>query len=161
MNFLRNCRIKDTLYYLVRMIFVFESFPDSSVCKESTCNAGDSGSIPRLGRSAGEGIAYPLQYSWLSLVAQLVKNLPAMQDLGLTPGLGWSPGERKGHPLQYSGPENSIDCISPWGHKESDVTFTFVFEGDVTIFNKQLHAFGRISKKTIERLRNSLKRLLR
>ena len=51
-------------------------FPDSSVGKESACNAGDPGSIPGLG-NAGEGIGYPLQYSWASLVAQLVKNLPA------------------------------------------------------------------------------------
>ena len=55
-------------------------FPDSSVGKESTCSAGDPGSIPAPGRSAGEGIGYPLQYSWASLVAQLVKNLPAMQE---------------------------------------------------------------------------------
>ena len=48
--------------------------------KESTCDAGDPGLIPELGRSAGEGIGYPLQYSWASLVAQLVKNLPAMQE---------------------------------------------------------------------------------
>ena len=44
--------------------------------KESACNAGDPGSIPGSGRSAGEGIGYPLQYSWASLVAQLVKNVP-------------------------------------------------------------------------------------
>ena len=43
-------------------------------------NAGDPGSIPGSGISAGEGIGYPLQYSWASLVAQLVKNLPAMQE---------------------------------------------------------------------------------
>ena len=55
-------------------------FPDSSVGKESAYNAGDSGSIPGLGRSAGEGIGYPLQYSWASLVAQLVKNPPAMKE---------------------------------------------------------------------------------
>ena len=55
-------------------------FPHSSVGKESTCNAGDPGSIPGSGRSPGEGIGYPLQYSWASLVAQLVKNLPAMQE---------------------------------------------------------------------------------
>ena len=53
-------------------------FPHSSVGKESACNAGDPGSIPELGRSPGEGIGYPLQYS--SLVAQLVKNPPAMQE---------------------------------------------------------------------------------
>ena len=54
--------------------------PDSSVGKESTCNAGDPGSIPGLGRSGGKGIGYPLQYSWASLVAQLVKNPPAMLE---------------------------------------------------------------------------------
>ena len=53
-------------------------FPDSSVGKESACNAEDPGSIPGLGKSAREGIGYPLQYSCASL-AQLVKNLPAMQ----------------------------------------------------------------------------------
>ena len=51
-----------------------------SVCKESVCNTGDPDSIPGSGRSPGEGIGYPLQYSWASLVAQLVKNLPAMQQ---------------------------------------------------------------------------------
>ena len=54
--------------------------PDSSVGKESACNVGDPGSIPGLERSAGEGIGYPLQYSPASLVAQLVKNPPAMQE---------------------------------------------------------------------------------
>ena len=52
----------------------------ASVGKESTCNAEDLGSIPGLGRSAGEGIDYTLQYSQASLVPQLVKNLPAMQE---------------------------------------------------------------------------------
>ena len=47
------------------------SFPDSSVGKKSACNAKDPGSIPGLGKSPGEGIGYPLQYSWASLVAQL------------------------------------------------------------------------------------------
>ena len=55
-------------------------FPDSSVDKESACNAGDLSLIPGLGRSPGEGIGYPLQYSWASLVAQLVKNLPLMWE---------------------------------------------------------------------------------
>ena len=48
--------------------------------KESACNGGDLGSIPRLGRSTGEGIGYPLLYSWASLVAQLVKNPPVMLE---------------------------------------------------------------------------------
>ena len=55
-------------------------FPDSSVGKESTCNAGDPGLISGLGRSPGEEIGYPLQYTWASLVAQLVKDPPAMQE---------------------------------------------------------------------------------
>ena len=55
-----------------------KGFPGSSVGKESTCNAGDPSSIPGLGRSPGEGTGYPFQYSWASLVVQMVKNLPAM-----------------------------------------------------------------------------------
>ena len=59
---------------------VHEGFPVSSVGKESTCKAGDSGSISGSGRSTREEIGYPLQYSWASLVAELVKNLPAMWE---------------------------------------------------------------------------------
>ena len=55
-------------------------FPSSSAGKESAHNTGDPGSIPASGRSAGEGTGYPLQYSWASLVAQLVKHLPAMRE---------------------------------------------------------------------------------
>ena len=62
--------------------------PDSSVGKESACNVGDPGSIPGFGRSAGEGIGYPLQYSWAFLVAQLVKNPPAVQGTWFQ-SLGW------------------------------------------------------------------------
>jgi len=54
-------------------------FPHNLVGKESTCNEGDPGSIPGLGRSSGDGIGYPLQYPWETLMAQLVKNPPAMQ----------------------------------------------------------------------------------
>ena len=56
-------------------------FPGGSAGKESTCNAGDLGLTLGLGRSPGEGIGYPPQYSWASLVAQLVKNPPAMQEI--------------------------------------------------------------------------------
>ena len=48
--------------------------------KESACSAGDPGLIPGMGRSSGKGIGYPLQYSWASRVAQLIKNPPAMQE---------------------------------------------------------------------------------
>ena len=70
-------------------------FPDSSVGKESACNAGDPGSIPGSGRSTGEGIGYPLQYSWASLVAQLVKNPPAMWETWVR-SLGWEDPLEKG-----------------------------------------------------------------
>ena len=55
-------------------------FPGGSIGKESACDTHDPGWIPGSGRSAGKGIGYPLQYSWASFVAQLVKNLPAMQE---------------------------------------------------------------------------------
>ena len=70
-------------------------YPDSSVGKESTCNAGDPSSIPGSGRSAGEGICYPLQYSRASLVAQLVKNQPAMQETWVR-SLDWEDPLEKG-----------------------------------------------------------------
>ena len=70
-------------------------FPDSSVGKESVCNAGDPSSISGLGRSTGEGIGYLLQYSWASLVTQLVKNLPAMQETPVQ-FMGWEDPLEKG-----------------------------------------------------------------
>ena len=57
-----------------------KGFPHSSVGKESACNSGDPSSIPGSGKSPGEGIGYALQYSWASVMAQLVKNLPAMPE---------------------------------------------------------------------------------
>ena len=62
------------------VLFWLQVCPDSSVGRESACNAGDSGLIPGWGKFNGKGIGYHLQYSWASLVAQLVKNLPAMQE---------------------------------------------------------------------------------
>ena len=69
--------------------------PDSSVGKESACNAGDPSSIPGSGRSSGEGISYPLLYSWASLVAQLLKNPPAMRETW-DQSLGWENPLKKG-----------------------------------------------------------------
>ena len=73
------------------MIAVFWElgFPDSSLGKESTCNVGDPGLISGPGRSPGEGIGYPLQYSWVSLVAQSVNNLPAGRGTWVQSSLGW------------------------------------------------------------------------
>ena len=62
------------------MFFILDRLPCNSVGKETVCNAGDPDLIPGLGRSAEEGIGDPLQYSWASLVVQLVKNPPAMQE---------------------------------------------------------------------------------
>ena len=59
---------------------MFLGFSCGSAGKESACNAGDPGSIAVSGSTAGEGIGYPLQYSWASLMAQLVKNLPTMWE---------------------------------------------------------------------------------
>ena len=96
----------------MRMVIeeAFRSGFDSSVGKEFVCNAGDPSLIPGSGRSPGEGIGYPLQCSWASLMAQLVKNPPAMRETWFL-SLGWedSPGEGEGYPLQYSGLENSMD----------------------------------------------------
>ena len=89
-------------------------FPNSSVGKESTCNAGDSGSIPGSGRSAREGIGYPLLYSWASLVAKLAKNLPAMWEK--------IPWRRERLPTPVFWPRELHGLCSPWGCKESDTT---------------------------------------
>ena len=82
-------------------LILMGDFPDSSVGKESTCSAGDPSLIPGSGRSAREGIGYPLQYSWASLVAQLLKNLPAMRETGVQ-SLGWEDPLKKGKAIHSS-----------------------------------------------------------
>ena len=109
------------------MYTYYMGFPGSSAGKESTCNAGDPGSIPGLGRSAGEGIGYPLQYSWASLVAQTVKNQPEMQETWVQSWVGKIPWRRKQLPTpvfwhgEFHG-QRSTAGYSPWGHKESAMT---------------------------------------
>ena len=100
----------DVLSYFTKCIH-HTSFTNSSVSKEPACNAGDPGLIPGTERSTAEGTGYPLQYSWASLVAQLVKNLPATWETWVQ-SLGWEDPLEKGEgcPLQYSGLENSMDC---------------------------------------------------
>ena len=75
--------------------FKYQGFPDSSIGNEPACNVGDPGLIPGSERSAGEGIGYPLQYSWPSLAAQLVKNLPGMRETWVL-SLGWEDPLEKG-----------------------------------------------------------------
>ena len=93
-------------------------FPGSSTGKDSTCNAGNPRSIPELERSPGEGIGYPLQYSWTSLVIQMGKNLPAVRETWVqsleetvhSSILAWRIPMDRGAWM----------CGSPWGCKESD-----------------------------------------
>ena len=80
---------------------IFKGFLDSLVGKESVCNAGDPGLIPESGRSTGEGIGYPLPYSWACLVTQLVKNPPAMQKTWVL-YLGWDDPLEKGEATHSS-----------------------------------------------------------
>ena len=109
-------------HYTITLIFTEPSNYCISPGKESTCNAGDPGLIPGSGRYPGEGIGYPLQYSWASLVAQLVKNLPAMQktcirSLSLEDTLEkW----KASHSIILAWRIHGL--YSPWGHKELDVT---------------------------------------
>jgi len=100
-----------------------QGFPSSSAGKESACNAGDPSLIPELEKSPGEGIGYPLQYSWASLVAQTVKNLPLMQDTWI----GKIPWRRAWQPTPVFLPgelpwTGSLAGYSPWSCKESDMT---------------------------------------
>ena len=95
-----------------------EGFPSSSVGKESPCNAGDNGSIPGSGRSPGEGIGYPPQYSWAPLVAQLVKNLPAMQETWV----GKIPWRRERLPTPVFQPGEFHGLYSQWGRRELEMT---------------------------------------
>ena len=78
--------------------------PGTSAGKESACNAGDPSFIPGLKRSPGEGIAFPLQYSWASLVAGKIPWEKAWK-----PTLGYWPGEPHG--------QRSLAGYSPWGHR--------------------------------------------
>ena len=76
-------------------------FPSSSADKESACNAGDPSSIPGSGRSPGERIGYPLQCSWASVVAQLVKNPSAVWKTWIR-SLGWEDPLEKGKAIHSS-----------------------------------------------------------
>ena len=113
------------VFFLSLSIIFLKFINFSSVSKESTCNAGDPGSIPGSGRSAGEGMGYPLQGgapvapSWASLVAQLVKNLPAMWETWVR-SMGWEDPLEKGkatHSRILAG-----EFYGLYSPKESDTT---------------------------------------
>ena len=113
-------------------VFVFyilytylQGFSNRSVGKESACKAGDPSYIPGLGRSTGEGIGYPFQCPWASLVVQLVNNLPAMQETWVQ-SLDWENPLEKGKANHSSILAWRIPWLyRPWGHKESDITEKF------------------------------------
>ena len=86
-------------------------FPGGSAGKESACNEGGPALIPGSGRSTGEVIGYPLRYSRASLVAQTIKNLPAIRETWVRSWVGKIPWRGNDYPLQYSGLENSMDYI--------------------------------------------------
>ena len=111
LNYLENIFINK--YYLSILI----GLPESSVGKKSACNARDPGLIPESGRSGGEGTGYPLQYSWSSLVAQLVRNPSAMRETWVQ-SLGWKDPLEKGKATH----SNILTWRIPWDHKESDMT---------------------------------------
>ena len=101
---------------------IASGFPGSSVGKESTCNARGPSSIPGLGRSTGEGIGYLLQHSWAFLVAQLLKNPPAMRETWVQ-FLGWEDPLEKGRlPTPVFWPGEFHGLYSPWGHREMNRT---------------------------------------
>ena len=103
-------------------------FLHSSVGKESACNEGDPSWIPGLGRSTGEGIGDPLQYSWAFLVAQWVKNRLQCRRTGFDPWVRKIPWRRERLPTPVFWPGEFHGLYRPWGRKESRlsnwVTFT-------------------------------------
>ena len=128
-------------------------FPDSSVGKESTCSAGDPVSIPGRGRSTGEGISSPLQYSWASVVAQLVKNLPAVWEIWFR-SLGWGdPLEKRkathSSTLAWRIPWNSMEFESMGSQRVRHdwVILTFTFQNKFWVFIKTDHTFGKRWKR--------------
>ena len=93
----------------VQVDFVYWYTPPTSAGKESTCNSEDSSSIPGSGRSPREGIRYPIQYSWASLVAQIVQNHLAMQETWVR-SLGWEDPAEKETTTHFS----LLDWRIPW-----------------------------------------------
>ena len=124
------------------------------VVKNPPCNAGEvrnAGLILGLGRSPGEGHGNPFQYSWTSLVAQMVNCLQ-----GSIPGSGRYPGEGNGNPILLPGKshgQRSLVSYSPWGHKESGMTerlcFHFLFEVCHSFSPKEQASFDSMATVTI------------
>ena len=99
-----------------------QGFPDSSAGKKFACNTGDPGSIPGSGRSAEEGIGYPLPCSRASLGAQLIKNHLQCERLGFDSWVGKIPWRRERLPTPVFCPGQFHRLYRTWGHKELDTT---------------------------------------
>ena len=114
--------------------------------KETACKAGDPGSIYGLGRSSGKGIGNPFQYLWASLVAQLVKNLPAMQETWVQ-SLGWEDPLEKGTATHSSILAWRIPwtVYSAWGRQELDTTERLSFSHSLTPGNQFVFYVGNYS----------------
>ena len=117
------------LLFIIAYIYthLYQGFRGTSVGKETAFNAGDPNSFPELGKSPGEGIGYRLQYYWASLLAQMVKNLPAVWETWIQ-SLGWEyPLEEAMAttsvflPGQSHGQRSLVGCC-PRDHTESDLT---------------------------------------
>ena len=121
---------KRAFFFIAWELVVEHCFPGSSAGRKFDCNARDSSLIPRLGIFPGEGIGYPIQYSWVFLVAQTVKNLPAMKETWVW-SLGWedSPGEGTATHSSILAwrihGQRRLAGYSSWGLKESDNWATF------------------------------------
>ena len=107
-----------SLFFIIKpFCILIMGFPDSSAGKESACSAGDPSSIPGLGRFPEEAIGHPLQHSRASLVTQMVKNLPTMQETWV-PSLGWE------NPLEEGMANHSSNLAwrMPWTEEPSGWT---------------------------------------
>ena len=118
----------DTVGFNYVLCIVPQAFPHTSVGKESTCNSGDPSSIPGSGRSPGEEIRYPLQFSWDFLVALPQKICLQCRRPGFDPWVGKVPWRRERLPTLVFWPGEFHGLYCPWDHKELDTSdFHFHF----------------------------------
>ena len=120
----KKCWSRPVYYQQVKS---FMGFPDSSVGKESTCNAGDLGLIPGSGRSTREGIGYPLQYSWGFLVVHLVKNPLQCRRPWFDSWVGNISWRRERLPTPVFWPREFHGLYSPWVTKSQTLLSDFHF----------------------------------
>ena len=118
-----------------------------SIGKESTCNSRDPSLIPGSGRSTGDRIGYPLQYSWASLVAQLVKNTAAMRETWVNPWIEKIPWRRERLPTPVFWPGEFPGFYSPQGHRDRTLlsNFHFIRSSSLTRHQSQTPALGTCS----------------